>query len=67
MIVNLLNKRKMRKDDLKVLKESVSYSFKTLVEKTSSYEALKATMVLFSVVDYLFVKLTKEEKNERKN
>ena len=57
----------MRKDDLKVLKESVSYSFKTLVEKTSSYEALKATMVLFSVVDYLFVKLTKEEKNERKN
>lgn len=57
----------MRKDDLKVLKESVSYSFKTLLEKTSSYEELKATMLLFSVVDYLFVKLTREEKNERKN
>lgn len=52
----------MREDDLEVLKESVSHSFKTLVEKTSSYEALKAIMVLFSVVDYLFVKLIKEEK-----
>lgn len=57
----------MRKDDLEVLKESVSHSFKILVRETSSYKELKATMVLFSVVDYLFVKLTKEEKNERKN
>ncbi len=57
----------MRKDDLEVLKENVSRSFKTLLKKTLSYEELKATMVLFSVVDYLFVKLTREEKNERKN
>lgn len=57
----------MRKDDLEVLKENVSHSFKTLLKKTLSYEELKATMVLFSVVDYLFVKLTREEKNERKN
>ena len=57
----------MREDDLEVLKESVSHSFKTLLEKNSSYEELKATMVLFSVVDYLFVKLTREAKNERKN
>lgn len=69
MIINLLNKKKMRKDDLEVLKECVSRSFKTLLEKqkTSSYEELKAAMVLFSVVDHLFVKLTREEKNERKN
>lgn len=57
----------MSKDDLEVLKENVSHSFKTLVRETSSYKELKATMVLFSVVDYLFVKLTKEEKNERRN
>lgn len=57
----------MRKDDLEALKESVSYSFKALVKKNSSYEELRATMVLFSVVDYLFVKLTRVEKNERRN
>lgn len=57
----------MPKNELEVLKESVSHSFKTLVKKTSSYEDLKATMVLFSVFDYLFVKLTRVEKNERKD
>lgn len=57
----------MRKDDLEVLKESVSHSFKTLLKKTSSYEELKATMALFSVVNYLFFKLTREEKNGKKN
>lgn len=57
----------MPKNDLDVLKESVSHSFKILVKKTSSYEELKATMLLFSVFDYLFVKLTRVEKNERKN
>ena len=54
----------MSKVDLKVLKESVAESFKILVRETSSYEQLKATMVLFSVIDYLFVKLAREEKNE---
>lgn len=58
----------MRKDDLEVLKEIVSRSFKPLLKKkTSSYEELKAALVLFSVVDHLFVKLTGEEKNETKN
>lgn len=57
----------MRKDDLEELKESVLYSFKPLLKKTSSYEELRATMALFSVVNYLFVRLTREEKNERKN
>nr|DAP72208.1 MAG TPA: hypothetical protein [Microviridae sp.] len=57
----------MRKDDLEVLKGTVLRSFKTLLRRTSSYEELKATMVLFSVVDYFFIKLKGEEKNERKN
>ena len=54
----------MNNVDLDVLKESVAQSFKILVDKTSSYEQLKATMVLFSVIDYLFVKLTRKEKDE---
>lgn len=56
----------MRKDDLEVLEKNVQVSFVTLLKRTTSYKDLKSLMVLFSVVDYLFVKLRREE-NERKN
>lgn len=52
----------MRKDDLEVLKKNVHESFVTLLKNSASYKDLKAVMMLFSVVDFLFVKLKNEEK-----
>lgn len=62
MIINLLNKEVMKVETLKALQENVLESFVTLLKKSLSYEELKALFTLFSIVDYLFVKLKKGEK-----